>query len=194
MIGICLLLDDLRKSGIKPADQNNRTTQGRIVNQSWKITDLDYINFLVAAQCDVSCVKAAECYSVNGLVVAHDKINRFLTRQSLTPETLWNEVEPYIEKRSRWLIVDDTVIDKIHSKQIELTYYQWSGKHHSVVKGIGLNNPSRPGVTIIMLPAYTGGAPPVVSRSISQRVSGSGGAATTCGPGTRPQPGSPSRQ
>jgi hypothetical protein len=28
--------------------------------------------------------------------------------------------------------------DKIHSKQIELTYYQWSGKHHSVVKGIGL--------------------------------------------------------
>jgi hypothetical protein len=75
---------------------------------------------------------------MNGLVVAHDKINRFLTRQSLTPETLWNEVESYIEKRSGWLILDDTVIDKIHSKQIELTYYQWSGKHHSVVKGIGL--------------------------------------------------------
>ena len=102
------------------------------------ITDLDYINFLVAAQCDISCVKAAECYSENGIVVAHDKINRFLTRQSLTPETLWNEVERYIEKRSGWLILDDTVIDKIHSKQIELTHYQWSGKHHKVVKGIGL--------------------------------------------------------
>lgn len=108
------------------------------MNKSRKITDLDYINFLVAAQCDVSCVKAAECYSGNGIVVAHDKINRFLTRQSLTPETLWKEVEPYVEKRIGWLIVDDTVIDKIHSKQIELTYYQWSGKHHSVVKGIGL--------------------------------------------------------
>ena len=73
------------------------------------ITDLDYINFLVAAQCDVSCVKAAECYSENGIVVAHDKFNRFLTRQSLTPETLWNEVERYVEKRSGWLILDDTV-------------------------------------------------------------------------------------
>ncbi len=27
------------------------------------IADVDYINFLVAAQCDVSCVKAAECFS-----------------------------------------------------------------------------------------------------------------------------------
>ncbi|MFA7695133.1 MAG: IS701 family transposase, partial [Methanoregula sp.] len=60
------------------------------MDKSRKITDLDYINFLVAA----------ECYSVNGIVVAHDKINRFLTRQSLTPETLWNEVERYVEKRS----------------------------------------------------------------------------------------------
>jgi len=98
------------------------------------ITDLDYINFLVAAQCDVSFVKAAECYSENGIVVAHDKINRFLTRQSLPPETLWNEVERYVGKRSCWL----TVIHNIHSKQIELTHYQWSGKHHKVVKGIGL--------------------------------------------------------
>jgi transposase, IS4 family len=69
-------------------------------------------------------------------IVAHDTINRFLTRQALTPETLWNEVERYVEKRNGWLIVDDTVIDRIHSKQIELTYYQWSRKHHSVVNGI----------------------------------------------------------
>ena len=102
------------------------------------ITDLDYINFLVAAQCDVSCVKAAECYTENGIVVAHDKINRFLTRQSLTPETLWNEVERFVEKRNGWLILDDTVLDKIYSEQIELTYYHWSGKHHKIVKGIGL--------------------------------------------------------
>jgi len=37
-------------------------------------------------------------------VVAHDKINRFLTRQSLTPETLWNEVERYVEKEVEWLV------------------------------------------------------------------------------------------
>lgn len=102
------------------------------------IIDMDYINFLVAATCNVSCVKAAECYSENGIVVTHDTFNRFLTRQSLTPEKLWSEVEPFIEKRTGWLILDDTVIDKIYSKRIELTYFQWSGKHHKVVKGIGL--------------------------------------------------------
>ena len=103
-----------------------------------KISDYNYINFLVAATCDVSCVKAAECYSSKGIVVSHDTFNRFLTRQSLTPETLWDEVAPYVEKRSGWLVLDDTVIDKIYSKEIELTYYQWSGKHHKVVQGIGL--------------------------------------------------------
>jgi putative transposase len=81
-----------------------------------QISDLHYINFLVAATCDVSCVKAADCYSSNGIVVSHDRFNRFLTRQSLTPETLWNEVEPYIEKRSGWFVLDDTVIDKMYSK------------------------------------------------------------------------------
>jgi len=51
---------------------------------------------------------------------------------------LWNEVERFVEKRNGWLILDDTVLDKIYSEQIELTYYQWSGKHHKIVKGIGL--------------------------------------------------------
>ena len=91
------------------------------MDKSRKISDLDYTNFLAAGQCDVSCIKAAECYSENGIFVAHAKSNRFLTRQSLIPETLGDEVEPYAEKRSGWLMVDDTVIDKIHSKQIELT-------------------------------------------------------------------------
>ena len=65
--------------------------------KSDQITEIDYINFLVAANCDVSCVKAAEGYSGNGIVVAHDKINRFLTRQSLTHD-LWKEVESHIER------------------------------------------------------------------------------------------------
>ena len=64
--------------------------------------------------------------------------NRFLTRQSLTTETLWAEVEPFVEKRNGWFVLDDTVIDKVHSKKIALTYFQWSGNQHKVIKGIGL--------------------------------------------------------
>jgi len=86
------------------------------------ISDCDYINFLVAAQCDVSCVKAAECFSGNGFVITHDAFNRFLTRQSLTPETLWTEVEPFIERRNGWLVVDDTVIDKVYSEKYPMAF------------------------------------------------------------------------
>lgn len=103
-----------------------------------QISDVDYINFLTAIPNSASCVKAADCYSDSGMVVSHDSVNRFLTRQLLHPDALWNEVKPFIEKRNGWLILDDTVIDKIYSEHIEMTQYQWSGKFHEVVKGIGL--------------------------------------------------------
>jgi putative transposase len=102
------------------------------------LTDIHYINFIVAAQCGISCVKAAECYSKLGIEASHDTYSRFLTRQFLTPDTLWNEVKLFVESKIGWLIVDDSVLDKIHSEKIALTYYQWSGKNHKVVKGIGL--------------------------------------------------------
>lgn len=101
-------------------------------------SDVDYINYLIAARCDVSCVKVAECYSTPDFSISHDSFNRFLTRQSLTPEALWNEVEGYVDRKTGWLVLDDTVLDKNHSKKIECTYFQWSGKHHKVVRGIGL--------------------------------------------------------
>ena len=59
----------------------------------------------------ILCIKAAECLSHNGHVVTHDTFNRFLTRQSLPPETLWDEVEPFVEKRVGWFVVDDTALD-----------------------------------------------------------------------------------
>ena len=101
-------------------------------------SDVDYINYLIAARCDVSCVKVADCYSTSEFSISHDAFNRFLTRQSLTPETLWAEVEAYVDRKRGWLVLDDTILDKKHSKKIECTYYQWSGKEHKVIKGIGL--------------------------------------------------------
>jgi SRSO17 transposase len=92
----------------------------------------------MAANCDASCTKAADCYSEIGISIAHDSFNRFLTRQTLTSETLWNEVEECVEKTTGWFVLDDTIIDKIHSRFIEMTYFQWSGKHHKIVRGIGL--------------------------------------------------------
>ncbi len=103
-----------------------------------KPSDQNYINFLMAADHAVSIVKVAECFSTETTFVSHDSFNRYLAGQSLTPDSLWNEVECFVDRKHGWLILDDTVIDKIYSKKIELTYYQWSGKNHKVVKGIGL--------------------------------------------------------
>jgi len=36
------------------------------------------------------------------------------------------------------MIVDDTVLDKPYSEKMGFVRYQWSGKHHLTVKGIGL--------------------------------------------------------
>ncbi len=42
--------------------------------------------------------------------------------------------------RISFLIFDDTVIDKRHSEEIELTRWQYSGNEHGVIRGIGLIN------------------------------------------------------
>ena len=55
--------------------------------------------------------------------MSHDSFNRFLTKQSLPPETLWCEVEPFVERRTGWLIVDDTVLDKVYSEKIVIDLF-----------------------------------------------------------------------
>ena len=65
-------------------------------------------------------LKPLNASSQDGHVVSHDTFNHFLTRQSLPPEALWNEVEPFVEKHIGWLVIDDIVIDKVHFKKIDL--------------------------------------------------------------------------
>jgi hypothetical protein len=103
-----------------------------------KVTDLDYINFLVAAPKVVSCTEAARVQPEGPRRAAHDALTRLLQR--LEPDTapLWREAEQYVDRHGGLLILDDTTLDKPYAKQIELVHRQWSGKHHRVVSGINL--------------------------------------------------------
>jgi len=103
-----------------------------------KVTDLDYINFLVAAPKVVSCTEAARVQPDSPRRAAHDALTRLLRR--LEPDTLplWREAEPLVDRQSGLLIADDTTLDKPCAQQIELVHRHWSGKHHRVVKGINL--------------------------------------------------------
>lgn len=103
-----------------------------------KVTDLDYINFLLAAPRVVSCTEAARVQPDAPNRAAHDALTRLLHR--LEPDTtpLWQEAEPLIDRTRGLLICDDTTLDKPYAQQIALVHRHWSGKHRRVVKGINL--------------------------------------------------------
>ena len=103
-----------------------------------KVTDLDYINFLVAAPRVVSCTEAARVQPDAPRRAAHDAFTRLLQR--LEPDTtpLWREAEQHVDRLSGLLILDDTTLDKPYASQIKLVHHHWSGKHHRPVLGINL--------------------------------------------------------
>ncbi len=103
-----------------------------------KVTDLDYINFLLAAPRVVSCTEAARVQPDGERRAAHDALTRVLHR--LEPDTapLWREAELLVDRTCGLLIIDDTTLDKPYAQAIPLVHRHWSGKHHRVVAGINL--------------------------------------------------------
>jgi hypothetical protein len=103
-----------------------------------KVTDLDYINFLVAAPKVVSCTEAARVQPHGPRRAAHDALTRLLQRLEPDSTPLWREAEQYVDRESGLLILDDTTLDKPYAHKIELVHRHWSGKHLRVVTGIYL--------------------------------------------------------
>lgn len=95
----------------------------------------DYIQWLIASPKAASCTQAAR---VSPGLVAHDAYTRLLERLQPTAEMLWLEVQGLVKKGEGWLVFDDSTLDKLHSKKIELVTRHWSGKHNRVVDGINL--------------------------------------------------------
>jgi hypothetical protein len=100
--------------------------------------ELDYIQFLVAAQGVFSCTEAARCQPAAPEAPAHDAFTRLLRRQPPDTEALWREVRPLAERKAGVLVLDDTTLDKPYAKKMELVSRHWSGKQGRVVWGINL--------------------------------------------------------
>ncbi len=103
-----------------------------------KCDDLDYIQFLIAAQKVFTCTEAARCAPSTERPPAHDAFTRLLQRQPSNTTALWREVRGLIARRDGVLVLDDTTLDKPYAQPQGLVTYHWSGKHHRVVKGINL--------------------------------------------------------
>lgn len=103
-----------------------------------KVTDLDYIDFLVATPRVVSCTEAAQSQPPGPRRAAHDAFTRLLQRQVPDSTPLWEEAHDHLDLTRGLLIIDDTTLDKPYAHQIALVHRHWSGKHHRVVSGINL--------------------------------------------------------
>lgn len=70
---------------------------------------------------------------------SHDRINRYLRNEELTPRLLWENVREVIQSgKGGYLLFDDTVLDKQFGPHIEMRRRQWSGNEKAVIGGIGL--------------------------------------------------------
>jgi len=103
-----------------------------------KVDELDYIQFLIAAQRVFTCTEAALCQPEQIDPPAHDAFTRLLSRQPPDTAALWQEVEPLIRREAGALILDDSTLDKPYAKNMAWVTRHWSGKHHRVVLGINL--------------------------------------------------------
>ena len=103
-----------------------------------KCDEMDYINFLIAAQQVFSSVEASRTHPAEEQAPAHDAYTRLLKRLPPDSEMLWQEVEPLVERKSGVLVLDDTTLDKPYASQMALVTSHWSGKHKRVIRGINL--------------------------------------------------------
>ncbi len=70
-----------------------------------KVTDLDYINFLVAAPLVFTCTEAARVQPDQPGRAAHDALTRLLHRLDPDPTPLWDEAQQHVILHDGLLII-----------------------------------------------------------------------------------------
>jgi len=103
-----------------------------------KVTDADYINFIIATPRDVTATEAERVQPESKNAPAHDAFTRLLARLEPDAETLWQESRTQIDFASGILVLDDSTLEKPYSEFNALVYQHWSGKQKAVVSGINL--------------------------------------------------------
>ena len=98
---------------------------------------LDYCQYLLSSQINYTLTNYAEHVTT----VSHDLVNQFLKTERLTAGSIWRHVKNDIVPSGHgYIVFDDTVLDKSHSRKIDSVRFQYSGNAHGVIRGIGLLN------------------------------------------------------
>ena len=98
------------------------------------ITRLDYCRFLLSSQVNYTLTYFAD----HTQKWSHDTIGRYLRGETITPRLVWDNLKQQVQPHANaYLLFDDTVLDKNHSRKIEPARRQWSGNAKRVIQGIG---------------------------------------------------------
>lgn len=101
------------------------------------VSRLDYCQFLIGTQINYTCTYMAE----HVRKISHDAVRSYLKRDKITAKMVWEQVKGEVVTTPHgYLVFDDTVADKNHSRQIEMVRRQWSGNAKRVIRGIGIVN------------------------------------------------------
>jgi hypothetical protein len=101
------------------------------------ITKQQYVEHLLATPGNYTCSYLAEHLDET----SHDAVSDYLRRERHTARHLWELAEALIrDGPEAYLLVDDSVQNKEHSRKIELVKHQYSGAEHGLVRGIGVVN------------------------------------------------------
>ena len=107
-----------------------------------KVSDANFIDVLIATPKQATATEAVRTQPPPAdprvAAAAHDAYTRLLHRLEPDAQALWEEVRSDVRLKSGVLVLDDSVLDKPYARRMDLVHHQWSGKHHGVVKGIGL--------------------------------------------------------
>lgn len=90
-----------------------------------KVDELDYIQFLIAAQRVFTCTEAAVCQPERPDPPAHDAFTSLLLRQPPDAAALWQEVAPLIRRQEGALILDDSTLDKPYAQHMAWVTRHW---------------------------------------------------------------------
>ena len=106
--------------------------------QAKAITRLDYCQYLLVSQNNYTLTHYAEHHPEE---ISHDRINRYLRDDKLTPKLVWEKVKQDILPDDEGILIfDESILDKNHSHKIELVNHQYSGNAHRIIKGICIVN------------------------------------------------------
>ena len=96
-----------------------------------------YGQFLLSSQINYTCTYLADHF--DGLT--HDNVNYYLSTAAVRPREVWQALRhDFVSSQEGYLLFDDTVLSKVHSRKIELVRSQWSGNAHGIINGIGVVN------------------------------------------------------